>query len=203
MEMPAELLSCPFCGGMSRDSEMENASTVMCQHQKYIENLKPYRWHGKKVDRYEALEVVLEEGPPTLRRWFSSAHQVLADTRLTDLDAKFEQLAMNPRSSPQRVFAAHGANQLANFFRHARSPKFYASNLPSPEQAKAFAAPAGNSGRFPDEDPGTPILPDRTEPCPQESIRRRELRPLHRALQNTDLMTKRDDLELKRCTTLA
>ena len=57
-------------------------------------------------------------------------------------------------------------------------------------------------GGFHDEDPGTPILPDRTEPCPQESIRGRELRPLHRALQNTDLMTKRDDLELKRGPTL-
>jgi hypothetical protein len=61
---------------------------------------------------------------------------------------------------------------------------------------------AGNGGGLPDEDPGTPILPDRTEPCPEESIRGRELRPLHRALQNTDLMTKRDDLELKRCPTL-
>src|SRR4030095_13615455 len=126
----AELLSRPFCGGMSRDCEMENASPVMCQHQKYIEDLKLYRRHCKKVDRYEALEMVLEEGPPSLRGWFSTAHQALADTRLTDLDAKFKQLAMNARSSPQRVFAAHGANQLANFLRHAWSPKSSASNLP-------------------------------------------------------------------------
>ena len=129
-------------------------------------------------------------------------HQVLADTRLTDLDAKFEQLAMNPRSSPQRIVAAHGANQLANLLRHAWSPKFPASNLPGPEQAKALAVPAEHRGGFHDEDPGTPIFPDRAEPCPQESIRGRELRPLHRALKNTDLMTKRDDLELKRCPTL-
>ena len=43
--------------------------------------------------------MIVEEGPPSLRGWFSTAHQVLADTRLTDLDAKFEQLAMNPGSS--------------------------------------------------------------------------------------------------------
>src|SRR4029453_19032735 len=121
---------------------MENASTVMCYHQKHIQDLKLYRWHCKKVDRYEALEVVLEEGPPSLRGWFSSAHQVLADTRLTDLDAKFEQLAMNARSSPQRVFAAHGSNQLAYVLRHAWTTALAPSNLPGPEEAESLSVPA-------------------------------------------------------------
>ena len=91
---------------------------------------------------------------------------------------------------------------LAHFLRHAWSPKFPASNLPGPEQAKSLAVPAEYGGGFHDEDSGLPILPDRTEPCPQESIRGHELGPLHRALKNTDLMTKRDDLKLKRCATL-
>ena len=109
---------------------------------------------------------------------------------------------MNPRSSPQRVVTAHGANQLANLLRHAWSPRFAASNLPGPEQAKALAVPAEHGGGLHDEDSGLPIPPDRTEPCPQESICGRKVGPLHRALKNTELMTKRDDLELKRCPTL-
>lgn len=76
-ECLAELLSCPFCSRMGRDCEVDNAPTVMRQHQKYIEDLKPYCRHCKEVDRYEALEVVLEEDPPSLRGWFPSAYQYL------------------------------------------------------------------------------------------------------------------------------
>jgi len=43
-----------------------------------------------------------------------------------------------------------------------------------------------------------PIRPDRRQPGPQESIRSRELRALHRALQNTELMTEGQNLKLKR-----
>ena len=43
-----------------------------------------------------------------------------------------------------------------------------------------------------------PIRPDRCQPGPQESIRSRQLRPLHRALQNTELMVEGQNLKLKR-----
>jgi hypothetical protein len=42
-----------------------------------------------------------------------------------------------------------------------------------------------------------PIRPDRRQPGPQESIRSRQLRTLHRALQNTELMTKGQNLKRK------
>ena len=37
----------------------------------------------------------------------------------------------------------------------------------------------------------------RTQPCPQEPIRRRQLRPLHGALQDADLVAQRKNLQLK------
>jgi len=43
-----------------------------------------------------------------------------------------------------------------------------------------------------------PILPDRRQPSPKEPISGRQLRPLHRPLQNTELMTKGQNLKLKR-----
>jgi hypothetical protein len=43
----------------------------------------------------------------------------------------------------------------------------------------------------------TPIPPDRTQPCPQESICRRQLRPLHRALQDSDLVAQGENLQLE------
>ena len=43
-----------------------------------------------------------------------------------------------------------------------------------------------------------PIRPSRRQPGPLESISGRQLRPLHRALQNTELMTEGQTLKLKR-----
>jgi hypothetical protein len=60
--------------------------------------------------------------------------------------------------------------------------------------------PAEDCRSFPNEDPGLPILPDPTEPCPQESIRRREFRPLHGALKDSELVAQRENLQ-RECST--
>jgi hypothetical protein len=74
------------------------------------------------------------------------------------------------------------------------------SNLPPPEKAKALAVPTEDSRSFHKEDPGLPILPDPTEPCPQESIRGRQFRPLHGALKDSELVAQRENLQLERST---
>ena len=60
--------------------------------------------------------------------------------------------------------------------------------------------PIKDCGGFDDEDPGLPILPDRTEPCPQKTVRRRQLRPLNGALKDSDLVAQRENLQLQRST---
>jgi hypothetical protein len=42
-----------------------------------------------------------------------------------------------------------------------------------------------------------PAVPDRTEPGPETAVRGGQLRALDRALEDADLMTQREDLELK------
>jgi hypothetical protein len=71
-----------------------------------------------------------------------TAHQVLAHTRLADINAQLEQLAVNPWSAPEWVFTTHGPNQRAHLFRHGRPPRLTVSDLPGPEQAKALPVPA-------------------------------------------------------------
>jgi hypothetical protein len=61
-----ELLSRPFRSRMRRDSEMQNSAAVMRQHQKYVQDLKPNCWYRKEVNRYEILDVIVEEGFPGL-----------------------------------------------------------------------------------------------------------------------------------------
>ena len=96
-----------------------------------------------------------------------AAHQVLAHAGLADIDAQLAQLAMNPRSAPDWVLAAHGPNQRAYLLENARAARFTVSDLPVPKQAKAFAMPADDSRSLDDEDAGLPIVPDGAEPGPK------------------------------------
>jgi hypothetical protein len=49
---------------MCRDSEMQNTPTLVGEHKKYMQNLKPDRWHSEEVDGYKAVDVILQESPP-------------------------------------------------------------------------------------------------------------------------------------------
>jgi hypothetical protein len=51
--------------------------------------------------------------------------------------------------------------------------------------------PGNHSRCFDNEDIGPPFAPNEGKPNPQDSIRSGQLRPFHRPLQHTDLMTQR------------
>src|SRR5215470_8693484 len=72
------------------------------------------------------------------------------------------------------------------------------SDLPSPEQPKAFPVPADDGRGFDDKDAGLPVVPDCAQPSPQQSIGRSQFRSLDGALQNAELMAECEDLELQR-----
>ena len=61
-----KLLGCPLCSWMSRHAEVENASPVVRQHQKYVQDLEPDRWHREKVHGHQAAQVIVQKGPPSL-----------------------------------------------------------------------------------------------------------------------------------------
>ena len=99
-------------------------------------------------------------------------HHVFRDAGFGNLNAELEQLAVNPRRSPEWVLTTHGANQLAYLLGHARSPRLTVSDLPGPEQAKAFPVPANDGRGLDDKDAGLPVVPDSAQPGPQQAIRR-------------------------------
>src|SRR3974377_158362 len=77
--------------------------------------------------------------PPCLRRPPVPCH-ILGDRRLADVDAKLEQLAMDPRRSPERVGKADVTDQFADVRRQLRTAA-RRSRLPSPVKAKTRAVP--------------------------------------------------------------
>ena len=84
--------------------------------------------------------MVRQKCSPGLRRRFGRARDVLRDRGLTDVNAQFEQLAVNPRGAPQRIGVRHRPNQRADVGRHDRSADA-SSTLPGPHQAEALAMP--------------------------------------------------------------
>ena len=114
---------------------------------------------------------------------------ILADAGLANVDAELEQFAVNVRRSPQWIFAAQHANQLANLFRHRGATALAVANLPTPEQAKALPVPADHRSGLDDGNPGFPVVPDRGEPCPEKAVSGTQPRALDRALEHAELMT--------------
>src|SRR5262245_43847180 len=55
-----------------------------------------------KSDILSQLPTSTQEGAPFLRRRSTSLHHLLRDAGLTDVEAEFEQLAMNARRTPTR-----------------------------------------------------------------------------------------------------
>jgi hypothetical protein len=75
------------------------------------------------------------------------SHYVLGDGGLGDLDAEFQQLAVNARCIPARVVAAHHPNQIPNFLRHPGPTWLATVDFPYPEQTESFPVPGGKCDR--------------------------------------------------------
>ena len=99
MESPAcpHIPSAPPSGG--RLIGVKKAA-VMGQHQEHVKNLETDSGKGQEMDGDQLVGMILEEGTPSLRGRFVGAQHVFADTGLSDVDAEFEQFAMDAGRTP-------------------------------------------------------------------------------------------------------
>jgi hypothetical protein len=124
--------------------EVENATPVVGQHQKYVKDLEMDSGHREEIDGDQRLGVILQKCAPGLRRRFAAAHHVFADAALPDVDAEFEQFPVDAGCTPTGILPAHVANQISDFARNERSSGLAAPHLPGPEQPKAIAMPSND-----------------------------------------------------------
>jgi hypothetical protein len=122
---------------------------------------------------------------------------ILADAGLSNVNAEFQEFTVNARRTPQRVFPAHGADQLANVFRNTRTTALAVTAFPPPEKPKAHAVPGYHRFRLDDNERGTPVARDSAQPRPKEAIGRGQSRLLYRTMQDAELVTKSDVLQLE------
>src|SRR5580658_4577407 len=112
-----QLLDRPLRCRMHRHGEVNDSSALMRQDKKHIEDLKPDSRHGEEVDGNHACDVIVKECSPGLRWRLPIPEHVLGDGWLTDLDSKFQQLAVNPRCAPPWIVTAHRADQVPDLRR--------------------------------------------------------------------------------------
>ena len=101
-------------------------------------------------------------------------------------------------SENHRILTAHLSNQFPNLLRDARPPRSAVADLPGPEQTKGCTVPGDDGLRFEDDERRAPGRPHVRQARPEESIKRGQFGALHRALQNAELMTESEDLDLER-----
>jgi hypothetical protein len=77
---------------------------------------------------------------------------VLSNAGLPDVDAKFEQFAMDPWRAPERILSAESSNQVAYVVWNRWPSTLPAATFPRPKQPKALAMPRDDSGRLDDEE---------------------------------------------------
>src|ERR1700737_4015511 len=140
----SQLLSSPLCRWVGGHIEVENAPAVMSQHQKHVKHLEANSRHGKEIDGDQLLEVIVQEGAPSLRRRIAAADHVFAHAGLPDVDAELEPFPMDAGCPPSGIFAAHPADQVADFAGKRGSSRLALPNPPRPEETEPPAVP-GNA----------------------------------------------------------
>jgi hypothetical protein len=162
------------------------------------EDLEADGGHGEEVDGHQLLGVNLEECAPGLRRGFAGAHHVFADTALTDVEAEFEDFAMDAGCTPRGVLPAHLADQRSDLGRNDGSSGLTAAHLPGPEQAKPGTMPGNDRFWLDDDDCRAPATPEARQTDPQQAVSRGQFQAICSSFpKHTDLVTQSQVLELE------
>jgi hypothetical protein len=103
----AQLLHRPRRGGMVRDGHVHDAPALMGEDREDEEQATRRGRHHEEVRSHHLSDVICQERAPCLRRGLPAVPHVFRDRGLRDLDAKLEQLAVDPRRAPERVRLRH------------------------------------------------------------------------------------------------
>ena len=97
--------------------------------------------HGDEIDGDQLLGMILKECRPALRGRFVTSQHVFADTALSDVDAEFEEFAMDAGCTPSGILPAHLADQISVFARNDRSSRLAAPSKSRTVESRHDARP--------------------------------------------------------------
>jgi len=170
---------------------MENASTVMRQHQKHVEDLETNCRQREEINgdelrkrgclgkfaRFE--KVACGTAPCTWSHCSRRCRGRVSATR--------RECGVRPKQDSPR----HPADQVASLAGNRGASGLSPSNLPSPKQAKAHAMPGHNRFRLDDDECRAPIAPYTRQRSPEEAVHCGYFwTSLQRASKHADLMAQ-------------
>jgi hypothetical protein len=95
---------------MGGHGDVHNASTLMDEDEEHEQESTRCRRDDEEIGCRDLLGMICQERPPRLGRRSGAPAHVLRDGRLRDVEAQFQQLAVNPRRAPERIRLRHGPN---------------------------------------------------------------------------------------------
>src|SRR3981081_87326 len=141
--------------------------------------------------------MIATECLPGLRWPTSPWHHVYRDSRLGDMDAELEQLAMDAGCTPEWVLKAHSSNKVAHLLGNPWSAS-ETTGLPPPVSREALSMPThdrfGLDDRYGSKDVRKPPI----EPNEQSAIGPAQIQSTWRTvLQDIELMPQYQNFDLK------
>jgi hypothetical protein len=193
-----DLLTDPIAGWVWRDIVVHDSTPIMRNNEEAVQNAKCHRWHGKEVHSRDGFAVVTKECPPALSRlrvsWRSS--HPAGDGSFRDIETQHQELSVDARSAPTRIFRHHSEDEISNLFRDSCSASVL-TNLRehAPVPSKSGTVPSDNRVRTDEYEGLPPGRPKEACEKPEAPVERREPRPGVLAFQNNDLLPQSEVLD--------
>ena len=132
--------SIPLLVGLAVYAKMHDAPPFVAQDDKHEEDFERDCGDHEEVDRSSTIRVIAEECLPALIGIPGSPGHVLGHGGLADLEAELQELSVNARCAPQRIFQAHLPDQRPKLAGRLW-PSSARSRLPTPIDPEALAMP--------------------------------------------------------------
>jgi hypothetical protein len=126
--------------------------------------------HGEEVDADEGAGVVRKERPPGLGRGLAPVRHQPRHRALGNVDAEFEQLAMDAGRAPSKILGRHPVDQVAELLGRRGATWALLARLAAPEEAKAAAMPADHCVGTDDYKDVGPMRPNARKPRPEDPV---------------------------------
>ena len=121
----AQLLSRPLRRGMRSDVEVNNSPPVVRKEDQHVEQAEGDGRNDKEVNGNDLCGMILQERFPALlgclRRF---PRHVPLHGGLGNTHPQFQEFAMNPRRSPERILACHRSDEVDVCLRNLWSAGF-------------------------------------------------------------------------------
>src|SRR5215203_4731272 len=199
-ERLGDLARDPFGGRIRGHSKRDPKPSAMPYGDKTIEGLERDRRQDKEIDRRDLAGMIPEKRSPALGRWPPAAAHISSDRRLGDVETELEQLTMNAWGAPQRIRAAHLANERTQLGRNLRSANRVARS-PAPIRPKPSAVPTNDRLRSNNRDRAKHRGEQPIKPNEQKSIHSAQVWMFrHAPAKHIDLLPENQDLGIEICS---